>query len=1281
MKSFRYFCLILLLFFTKSVWADLVLKGSMNIGDNNTNYLNPTKLISNSNGIYTPVHPIHFSLSQATSLTKIGLGSGQDAIYPVNFIIWDKDGNTKIALTQANSGNYTLTGNWSLPAGDYEMAVFGQCAVWVSSSTTNNKTYDQSCGGYISYNDHVYKSDWDDFSFSDITLYGAESSAVSFIQRQHIGDNTNAMRWYPPSASGASTTYSKFTISTQSTLQSVTLYNLMDWSIANDSEITLYKGSTEVWSSYLNLSDSDNNLIFSPNTVLSAGDYTLKVITDLTWRADADDISWDDIVIKLTPITSSNLCSAVFLYPVQGRADSDYIDFNSSQNYIGSRVIGTDNGVIGYKYANQLVDRGYTYQYGWFGDIISGNCDGEYCIPSGKSTLALPNITNPFLLVVSSQLFSVGWNESKIIAAANSSSFKSIDVNSSASLSITASGLRIGSLNVQWNSTVTFAAGEYWIESLTMDDSAKLLFSGKVIFHVKNMTVASNSLINSPKMNVSGAPENLFLILHGALNLGSQATLSGFIYQTDDAAAGDQIYLTSPAYIYGRVSAKRIIMNDGSVINGNVSACPEYSQNTTNHYELQYLSNNLTCEPASVTVKACADSATPCTVNSTATNSITLTASPSSAWSSNPITLINGVGSTSLSHYVTENVTLGVNGATPVCLEDGKPDSICQLPFVSSAFSFNIPTFYAGRSSGNVAFKALQASVTNPAVCTSLFAGKTQSINFTNQFVLPSTAGSDTPKINNVAITTNTAVPLTFDSNGVANVAMTYNDAGVLGISAAYSTADTTAGTLNIAGSDHVAVLPDSIQLTAVGQTACKVTTDTATTDEKDKAYAACSKYKKAGETFTLSAQAGYFSGSTLKATNNFTPQSTVVKPILQHQLLAPSTGTLSSSWESTALDFLSGSASSVVSEGDVGVYQYRVMAYDGKNGFVPYPSYQDEATPLTVPESVINWSAPVGRIIPAQLKATLVANGSLITDTCVAANQISSTLGYTGQVLRFATAPMLSVTALGSDGTTEMKNYLGDFAKITDMKVPGSVKFVAAMIPKNNTNTLTSIANWFDGTWTTSGNAYTHIYTFSANNQFTFGKTNTPVIPFETSLVVSTLTDSDDVNATSYLPLTFNPVAPDSSVFKVYSGRLTLESVNGAENNGLALPFYMQYWNGSAYAINSADNCTSLASNTLLMNNQTNWTGIPLQVASATNSVATTTASLSQAKVSSGVGAISFTAPNASGWVDIAATSSLPDWMKDYTLPSGLTPARASFGYYRGNDRLIYRREVFGGQ
>nr|WP_321272529.1 DUF6701 domain-containing protein [uncultured Tolumonas sp.] len=1252
--------MLLLILISCSAVADVILNGQLDIGDNSYSndagyqykVLSPLSLITNDN---KPVNPIHFMLTQDSTITQIVLNGESGILFGVNFVVWNSTGNIVVQKLASNSQVDRISGSWLLSAGDYRIAVWGQCL-----NSNNMITDDTSCFN----NKNQYE--WDDISFTSITLVGATSSATNYIQRQHIGDSYEVFnsqsvdRWYPDYPTGLSTIYS-LNYSQPSSINRLVIYHFRDWNTLNASRVQIRSknSGTVLWEHVFTQVDNNTDILLQPQITVAAGEY--EVVIDTDKLSDADDLSWDDVIITTKPYTLTYQCSTVFPYPIQGRNNTDYVNLASNKyGYIAGRVWGSQSGKLGYQSSSQILNPGSTSSNN---SIVDGNCDNKLCIADKLAgSISLPS--SPFPLA-NGMSFTLDYNQSRILTAADGYNFGTITTNYQSSLSFSVSGITIKNLTIGSDLpgkayTVKFAAGEYWIENLTMGDSASITLDGNVILHVKNMNMNSANLVNSNGINNGGTVSKLLLVIYDSLYLGNGSTLSGLIYQSDSAASA--ITLSSASYIYGRINAHNIQFENGSVVNSSSYSCAGTAP-AINHYEIRYPSSQITCEPAAITINACTNSDTSsCTKDTTASSSVTLSV-PTSGWSSNPVTLINGSGKVFLNHYAVGNVTLGLSSVAYTCFNNEKADSSCQLPFVASAFSFDFPTFYAGGNSSDirdVTLRALQASATNPSSCTTLFAGKTVNVNFSRQNILPTTVSSKSPILNDTAISTNTPVSLTFDSAGLAHIVLAYQDAGVLGISASYSTTDTTAGTLSISGSDTVAVLPDQIQLTANGQPACKGT--------DDKTYAACDAYKKVGATFTLSAQAGY--GTPLVLTNNFTPENTSVKPLLKHKLVAPSIaagGTLPD-LASIPVSVSAGIATIPVSENDVGFYQY------GVTDFVPYPSYQDEATKLTVP---ITWSAPVGRIIPAQLKATVITNGSLTTDTC--ANQTSATLGYTDQVLRFASTPMLSVTALDSDGATVMKNYLGAFAKITDMKVPDSASFVAVMIPKNNTNTLTSTASWSDGTWTTSGNAYTHIYTFSANNQFTFGKTNTPVIPFETSLVVSTLTDND-AKATS-LPLTFNPMAPDTSTFKVYSGRLTLESVNGAENNGLALPFYMQYWNGSVYAINSADNCTSLTSNVLQMNNQTNWTGIPLRVASATNSVATTTASLSPAKVSSGVGFISFTAPNASGWVDIAASSSLPDWLKDFTLPSGLTPARASFGYYHGNDRLIYRREMFGGQ
>lgn len=815
----------------------------------------------------------------------------------------------------------------------------------------------------------------------------------------------------------------------------------------------------------------------------------------------------------------------------------------------------------------------------------------------------------------------------------------------------------------------------YVISSITFNNNGKMILNAGSTYYILgdlnlnsglisitgDNTKTTNIYINGSLTvnNSSTLTSNgkLFVYVSSNLNInGSSSTIGGSYYVN-----GDAVFWNS-SVLNGVISAKSLTLGGSSRINYAADTTQSSQSSNINHYEIRYPDSQITCEPAAITINACTNTDTSsCTKDTTVSSSVTLSA-PTSGWSSNPVTLTNGSGSVSLNHYAVGNVTLGLSSASYTCFKNGVVDSACQLPFVASAFSFDFPTFYAGSNSGNVTLKAVQASASNPAVCTSLFANKTQNVTFASQYILPG-SGTLLPTLNGSSLNSNTAavtLPLAFDSTGVASLNLAYNDAGVLGITAQTTLSNSAGETLSVSGSDNVAVLPAKILLSAADQTACT------------ESYADCAVYKTVGQSFILSAKAGYLSGSSWNTTANFSTSQLAASALLllQHQLVAPSTGTLPA-LASTSLSFTAGTASASLSESDVGVYQY------GVTDFVPYSAYQNESPQKTVP---LSWSDPVGRFIPAKLQAAVITQGTLTTDTCLN-NSINAALGYTGQALSFATMPTLSVTALGSDGSTVMKNYQGAFAKITSATPSGSGAFTANLLPKNNVNSLTSLASWAAGSWSTLTNAYNLLYSFGADDRFTFTKTNTnQVAPFETSLTISALADSDGVSASS-LPLNLLPMAPDASAFKVYSGRLTLESVNGAENNGLVLPFYMQYWNGSAYAINSADNCTSLTSNALQMNNQTNWTGIPLRVASASNSVATTTASLSPAKVSSGVGFISFTAPNASGWVDIAASSSLPDWMKDFTLPSGLTPARASFGYYHGNDRLIYRREVFGGQ
>ncbi len=233
------------------------------------------------------------------------------------------------------------------------------------------------------------------------------------------------------------------------------------------------------------------------------------------------------------------------------------------------------------------------------------------------------------------------------------------------------------------------------------------------------------------------------------------------------------------------------------------------------HYELHYPSSALNCESASVTVKACQNS--DCSTLSGTSSQVTLSATGGSpTWSSYPLTF-TGRSSVTLSNPTASTVTLGLSDTKPAasnglkCYEDGVLDTYCTLKFVASQFSFNIPTTYANQETGDVTLRAVQSvPLGSASVCKAALTGS-QSVAFSRSYVLPN-SGTINPAIRNTGsgsattVTTSTAVPLTFDANGEARLRFSYKDAGVLGITANWSS-----GSLSLTGSDNVAVLPEKI--------------------------------------------------------------------------------------------------------------------------------------------------------------------------------------------------------------------------------------------------------------------------------------------------------------------------------------------------------------------------------------------------------------------------------------------------------------------------------------
>jgi MSHA biogenesis protein MshQ len=143
-----------------------------------------------------------------------------------------------------------------------------------------------------------------------------------------------------------------------------------------------------------------------------------------------------------------------------------------------------------------------------------------------------------------------------------------------------------------------------------------------------------------------------------------------------------------------------------------------------------------------------------------------------------------------------------------------------------------------------------------------------------------------------------------------------------------------------------------------------------------------------------------------------------------------------------------------------------------------------------------------------------------------------------------------------------------------------------------------------------------------------------------------------------------------------VRSGRLRMLNAYGSELLALTVPQWLQtqYWNGSTWTLNSADNCTSLAV-------PTSASGMVFGPGSLV--AGSTTASING--VSSGSGTLlagdagfKLTRPGSgkTGYVDI--TVNTPSWLLYPWSSSSPSAAkgRATYGAYKSP--LIFRREIY---
>jgi len=147
--------------------------------------------------------------------------------------------------------------------------------------------------------------------------------------------------------------------------------------------------------------------------------------------------------------------------------------------------------------------------------------------------------------------------------------------------------------------------------------------------------------------------------------------------------------------------------------------------------------------------------------------------------------------------------------------------------------------------------------------------------------------------------------------------------------------------------------------------------------------------------------------------------------------------------------------------------------------------------------------------------------------------------------------------------------------------------------------------------------------------------------------------------------------------------GRVNINNAFGSEFLPLNLPWYTEYYVNAqtGFAINTNDNCTPLTTSNLDLSNAIDNPAAGVMTINIATS--NTTGVVTNNPVVSGVANLLFSVPNQPGYVDIDVNLTglgylQFDWDNDGNHNNNPITARGTFGSYRGDDRIIYWKELF---
>lgn len=888
---------------------------------------------------------------------------------------------------------------------------------------------------------------------------------------------------------------------------------------------------------------------------------------------------------------------------------------------------------------------------------VSLTCDGfGFCTPSGSPTQAISDVGN-FLTTNSNTNFTVGNNGLTCTIGEASSDdcndqtgnqFNEIRVNNDGTLffSNMHDQYRINTLLVNDRGKVYLPPGDYWINRADFNNDTQIIVNGTGVVNIYINDGASR-FTDRATINENGDSNSVFIYAYNDIRFNNDTKINGFIYSEQQVTLGARVVLT------GAVSADVVSINDDSEI---YYTCP-FVQPSVDHYEILHDSNGLTCEPETITIQACTNSAGNTCDLATTPVTVDLLVNGSSQNVTNSAVTFTGSTTTSFSYTDAESVTLSLSDVSVaatnslVC-KNGGTVSNCQVVFADVGFVFDSNTINNQVSGVEFDGIAVQALENNQGVCQAVFNGDVN-VGLAMEYVAPKQVTNNQYQINGSGIQTSIQAPssystvtLNFDNESKAIINNNhYFDAGQIRLHINYTDSN---GVVYNGTSNHFWVRPANFVLSAFAG-------DVNNPSLLNNSAASGGTSHHAGERFNFSIQAVNDRGdvTTNYRHNNLQIAATRMLPLPPSgndgRFYYTANGS-SGPFITSNSTFSTTSNVSFAESGEEGTFQSDAAEYS-EVGVISIQA-QDLSYGGVNKFNISSAAITVGRFTPANF---------VLTSASIAA----ACDGFT-YMDEEALTVMYEIEARNDDNLLT-QNYFGDFTANTTVSL-------VAENANDGIDLSARLTNFEPTVW--SAGRYLNTDTLGV---FARRTDSIPDGAFGDLMVGIQVTDLDNtvLMGLNMLATGQGDCSAMSScdalsigTTQVRYGRVFLNNAYGPETFNLAMPMQTQYLNNDQYVINTDDNCTTLATD----NNEVNIT----QPAGQPNF----TGAVSNTNVIAGAGeidVIELTAPNSLGSVDVQMQ--VPAWLTfDWNNDNDFSDfpfATATFGLYRGNDRIIQWREV----